>query len=129
MARYKGHQGAMTAGGEDVGEIESFEIELTVAELDANVMGTSWTDVESGQSSASGTVAVLRDPSDVGQVELVVGTKVACVFYPEGNTTGLTSITGSFMITSRGISVSVGDLVKTTYNIRNAGAVTETVVA
>jgi len=124
MARYKGHNGEASAGGETIGEIESFELELTAAELDANVMGSDWTDVESGQFSASGTVSVLRDPADAGQAEMTLGTKFEGLFYPEGNTSTLTEISGQFMVTSIGISVSVGDLVKTTFNIRNAGAVT-----
>ena len=124
MARYKGHNGHITADAAVVGEIESFDIELSINELDANVMGTGWTDVESGQASATGSINVLRDPADVGQIELVQGVKVVMELFVEGNSTGLTKLSGSFLVTSRGFSTSVGDLVKTSYNIRNAGAVT-----
>lgn len=124
MARYKGHQGEVAVGADTIGEVESFDLELSVGELDANIMGSDWTDVEAGQSSGSGSVSVLRDPSDAGQAALVMGTKVTLNLYPEGNTAGLTLITGSFLITSQSISVSVGDLVKDTFNVRNAGAVT-----
>lgn len=128
MARYKGHNGHITADAAVVGEIESFDIELSVNELDANVMGTGWTDVESGQASATGSINVLRDPANVGQIELVQGAKVVMELFTEGNAVGLTEIGGTFMVTSRGFSTSVGDLVKTSYNIRNAGAVTVTQV-
>lgn len=128
MARYKGKDGAISAGATSVGELESFDIEVTVNEIDANVMGQDWTGVCGGQKSASGSIAVLRDPADTGQVALVVGTEVTLNLFPEGNTTGLTEISGDFLITSKGISVSVGDLVKTSYSYRNAGAVTETAV-
>lgn len=124
MARYKGHQGHVTADAAVVGEVESFDLELSVEELDANVMGTGWTDVESGQASATGSLNVLRDPADPGQTELVQGTKVVVELFTEGNTVGLTKISGTFLVTSRSISTSVGDLVKTSYNLRNAGAVT-----
>jgi hypothetical protein len=123
MARHKGHHGSITAGGDIVGEIESFDIELSVEELDANVMGVDWTDVEGGQGSATGSINVLRDPADVGQTELVQGAKVALVLFTEGTAIGLTKITGNFLVTSRAVSTSVGDLVKTAYNIRNAGTV------
>ncbi len=128
MARYKGHDGAIDAGGASVGEIESFDITTSVAELDANVMGSDWTDVESGQLSASGSINVLRDRADTGQTALDVGATVALTLYPEGNTTGLTQLSGNFLITERGISTSVGDLVKTTYSVRNKGAVTDAAV-
>ena len=125
MARYKGHQGAIEVGAAAVGEIESFDLEISVNELDANVMGTDWTDVEAGQASASGSIAVLTDPSDAGQIALTIGgSGVALTLYPEGNTTSLEEITGTFLVTSVGRSTQVGDLVKTTYQVRNKGAVT-----
>lgn len=124
MARYKGFQGEVTAAGEIVGEVESFDLTMSVAELDANVMGSDWTDVEGGQMSGTGSLSVLRDPADVGQAELVVGSKIAIVLYPESNTTGMTTITGSMLVTERATSVAVGDLVKDVYSVRNSGALT-----
>jgi len=124
MARYKGHEGALTAGTEDVGEVESFDLEDSVNELEANVMGSDWTNVDAGQRSMSGTVNVLRDPADAGQAEMVVGATAAMVFYPESNTTGMTQITGNFLVTGRSTSTPVGDLVKDSYTVRNQGTVT-----
>lgn len=128
MPRYKGHEGAIEVGASPVGEVESFDITTTVAEQDANVMGSDWTDVEGGQLSASGSINVLRDRSDAGQAALVVGATVTLTLFPEGDTTALTSLSGDFLVTERGITTSVGDLVKTSYSVRNKGAVTETAV-
>lgn len=128
MPRYKGHEGAIEVGASPVGEVESFDITTTVAEQDANVMGSAWTDVEGGQLSASGSINVLRDRSDAGQVALVVGATVTLTLFPEGDTTALTSLSGDFLVTERGITTSVGDLVKTSYSVRNKGAVTEAAV-
>ena len=125
MARYKGKDGAIRSGTTEIGEVESYDIETTVNELDANVMGSDWTGVCDGQLSASGSIAVLRDPADPGQILLRVGSIVDLNLFPEGNTTGLTEISGQFLITNRGLSVSVGDLVKTSYSFRNEGEVTE----
>lgn len=124
MARYKGHEGSFSAGGDVVTEVESFDINTSVNALDANIMGSDWTDVEAGQSSAEGSVSVLRDPDAAGQAAMVVGTSVAMLLYPESNTTGRTEISGNFMVLERATSVSVGDLVKDTFTIRNKGAVT-----
>ena len=57
MARYKGHEGAAKVSTDAIGEVESFDIDLSTNELDVNVMGSDWTDVEGGQKSASGTVS------------------------------------------------------------------------
>ena len=124
MARFKGKDGAAEVGSTVIGEIESFDIELSVNEIETNVMGEDWTAICAGQKSASGSLNVLRDPGDAGQTALELGTDVTLTLYTEGNTTGLTEITGTFLVTSVGNSVAVGDVVKTTYNIRNNGAVT-----
>jgi hypothetical protein len=124
MARYKGHEGSASAGGNVIGEVESFDVEISSAGLAANVLGSDWTDEESGMSSASGTVNVLRDPADTGQAAMTVGDSVAFLLYPEGDSTGMTEISGNFRIVSRGTSVSAGDLVKDTYSIQNKGTVT-----
>jgi len=122
MARYKGKDGAVEADGSELGEIESFDVELSSNDLEANVMGSDWTDVESGQKSASGSIAVLTDPSDPGQALLIEGDVVALTLYPTSETTGLLSLSGNAKISSVGMSASVGDLVKTSYNFRNKGA-------
>lgn len=129
MARYKGKDGEMSAGGNAVGEIESFDLTISSAELSANVMGSDWTDAEGGQKTATASVSVLRDPADTGQSPLDAGATVACIFYTEGNSSGLTSWTGDFLVTEVGISTSVGDLVKTSYSLRNKGTVTEASIA
>jgi hypothetical protein len=129
MARYKGKDGAIEAATEDVGEIESFDLEFTTNEMDANVMSSDFTGVEGGQVTVTGSISVLTDPADAGQSALVVGEKVALILYPTSNTTGNKSVNGTFLITSKGTSTSVGDLVKTNYNVRNDGAVTEPTIA
>ena len=123
MSRYKGLNGSGTAGGNAIGEIESFTTTLTSQELTADVMGNSWSEIEVGLKSATGQMSVLRDPADSGQTAISIGSTVALVLYPMGNTSGLTSISGDFVITEEGITSSVGELVKTSYSFRNSGQV------
>lgn len=129
MARYKGKDASITAGGNVVGEVESFELNTSINQIDADVIGIDWTSVECGKKTATGSINVIRDPADTGQTALAVGDIVALVLYPEGNTTGLTEITGNFLITEVSTSIAASDLVKDVYNFRNHGAVTEGAVA
>jgi hypothetical protein len=129
MARYKGKDGAISAGGGAIGEVESFDLNITVNQIDADVIGEDWTAVCGGKKTATGTVNVLRDPADAGQTALVVGSSVAMILYPEGNTTGLSEITGNFLVTEKAMTVPAGDLVKDVYSIRNDGAITEGTVS
>jgi hypothetical protein len=124
MAKYKGKDGAILVGVASVGEMESFDIETTINELEANIMGSDFTDVCGGQKSATGSISVLTDPADAGQALLSVGSEVTLTLYPVGNTTGLIEIGGNFLVTSMGLTTAVGDLVKTSFNFRNQGAFT-----
>jgi hypothetical protein len=129
MARFKGKNGAITSGASDLGEIESFTIDITAAELPSSVMGTDWAVTDVGLKTASGSISVLHDRADAGQATLTVGSVVTLTFFPEGETTGLTTISGSFVITSRSINSSATDIVKASYNFANNDAVTEGAVA
>ena len=129
MAKYKGQVGDVTVGGSSVGERISFSIEFSAATADASVMGSGWSDVEDLQHSAQGELEVFYDPNDAQQTALGLGAEAVCVFQPAGSTTGLEEISGTFLVERVGISTSVGDLVKTTYTIRNKGVVTRTTIS
>lgn len=131
MARYKGYDGALTVDSNALGECESFELEDTVDEYDANVLGVlGWTDVEPGRRTITGTITVLRDPDDVGQAAIPVpGSVVTMSLFPEGNTSSRTEISGDFMISTVGVNVPVDNLVKNTYTFRNKGIITFSTVA
>lgn len=129
MARIKGQNGYLEVGGVEVGERTSFDLEISAAEADATVMGVDWTDLETLQKSASGTIEVLYDPADAGQTALVAGlmagSSVTLTLFPGGETSGLKKFEGSFKVLSATLPVPVNDLVKRSFSVKNAGAVTE----
>lgn len=129
MARYKGKDAVIQAGANDIGEVESFDITISVNQIDADVIGIDWTSVEAGKFTAQGSVNCLRDPGDAGQTAFAVGAIVAMTFLMEGNTSGLSTITGDFLVTEVQSSVAANDLVKDVYNFRNNGAVTVGTIA
>jgi hypothetical protein len=129
MARYKGHNGYADVDGTAIGERTGFDINVTSNELEASTQGNDWTDTDGGQKSAAGTIDVFSDPADLGQIELVVGSTVTLNLFPQGNTTGLQQISGDFLVTEEGVSSQVGDQVKSTFSVKNKGAVTITAVA
>lgn len=129
MARYKGHNGYADVDGTEIGERVSFDINITTNELEASTQGNDWTDTDGGQLSAAGTIEVFTDPNDAGQSALTVGSTVTLNLYPEGNTSTLEHISGNFLVTERGASSSVGDLVKSSYSVKNKLDVTITPVA
>ena len=126
MARYKGHEGDVKVDGTSVGERITFSIELSSNTADASTQGNAWTDTDGLQKSAQVELEVFYDKADPGQAAMIEGATVACVLYPAGNTTGLESFDGNFLVERVGISTQVGDLVKNSYTLRNKGTVTRT---
>ena len=45
MSRHKGKDGAISVAGVEIGEVESYDYEITVNEIDANVMQSDATGV------------------------------------------------------------------------------------
>lgn len=129
MARYKGKEGDVTVGGTSVGERISFDIETSANTADASTMGNDWTDTDALQLSATGSLEVFWDPADAQQTAMIAGATVTCVFFPAGDSSGLESISGDFLVETASKSASVGDLVKTTYSLRNKGTVTTASIA
>lgn len=129
MARYKGHEGDVTIDGTSIGERISFSIEVSANTADASTMGNSWTDTDGLQNSAQGELEVFFDHGDAQQSAMVAGATIAAIFYPAGDTTGFRSISANWLVERVGISTSVGDLVKTTYTIRNKGTVTTATIS
>lgn len=129
MARYKGKDGDVTVGGTSVGERISFSVELTANTADASTQGNDWTDTDGLQNSGQGELEVFYDPGDVQQTAITVGSTITCVFFPGGDTSGLTSISADWLVERVGTSSPVNDLVKNTYTIRNKGTVTIATIA
>jgi hypothetical protein len=129
MARYRGYNGAVEVSATEVGELESFDIEQSVNQITANTLGNSSTDVDAGQMSWSGTINVFHDPDDAQHTALLPGATVALVLFPAGNTTGLESITGNFLVTTASTTVGADDNVKRSYSVMNKGDVTIGTVA
>lgn len=132
MARIKGQSGYLEVGGVEVGERVSFNLEISAAEFDATVQGLDWTSTLTGQLTASGEVEVLYDPADAGQTAMmngiIAGTVVVLDLFPGGESTGLKKYSGNFVVLSASIPVPTNDLVKTTFSVKNDGAVTITTI-
>lgn len=122
MATYKGKEGVISLNAEFVGEVRSFELTVTANEVDTSTMGSDWTGVDSTQKSWSGTAEMFFDPADVGQMEMVVGDKVAVSFYPAGNATGRRLESGSALVTSIARSQSHDNIVSLTIEFTGDGA-------
>lgn len=129
MTTHKGKEGIVKVGTTVVGEVKSFELEVTANEVDVSTLGSAWTKTNSTQNSWSGTMEMFYDPADVGQMAISVGSMITLNLYYEGVTTGLKYDTGQALVTSISKSQSFDGMVNQTVAFTGNGALTTSTAA
>lgn len=123
MTVYSGHNGSLSVGGTEVGEVRSFSANLTVRDQDASVMGAGHTKNVAGQQTLEATVEVYHDHGDSGQTALTIGSEVAVILYPTGDTTAHTTISSTMRVMSRETSASHDGNASATYGLKSVSAI------
>lgn len=111
----------MTFGGELVGHLQGWNLDVQAAALQGYSMGDEWADNETGVKSWSGSCEVYFDPADAGQIAAGVGEVVAVQLYPGGNGTGEEYHSGSAIITGIPTSGTKDGWVSKTINFAGKG--------
>lgn len=124
MTVYSGHNGSISVAGEEVGEVTSFDANLTVRDQDASAMGVGYTKNVAGQQTLEATVEVYHDHGDAGQAELTLGVEVAVILYPTGDTSTHTQISATMRVMSRSSRTSHDGNVTATYGLKSVSAIT-----
>lgn len=124
MATYIGKSGAVYSGATAIAEIKDWSVESTAEVVADTVMGDDWATNKVTQKSWTASFNAFWDKSDSGQGALDVGAEITINVYPEGNTSSLTEITGTCLITSVSTSASMDGLVEASFSVTGSGALT-----
>ena len=82
-----------------------------------------------GRTSFTASIEANFDETDSsGQLALTVGSTVALKLYPEGADSGDYYWSGSAIVTGEGSSVTLDDLIKTSFTLQGTGVLTRTTV-
>ena len=126
MATYTGQNGSVKDGSNAVGEVKSFEVNVTADVVEDTVMGDSWKTNKATHNSWSGSMSVLHVRDDTtGQGAFSIGATVTANFYPSGDGSGNVELAGSGIVTSRNIRSSHDGFVEMDLEITGTGALTE----
>ena len=128
MTTYTGKDGTVEVGGTVVAEMRSFEIDTQADTVDDTVMGDDWKTHKVMHKSWTGSMTVLADAGDGGQNACAVGASIAGEWFPSGETTGHTSLTGTATITGRRVTTAYDGLVELALEFEGNGALTEAAV-
>ena len=126
MTTYTGQNGSVKDGSNAVGEVKSFEVNVTADVVEDTVMGDSWKTNQATHNSWSASVSVLHDRDDTtGQGAFSIGATVSAKLYPSGDASGNVELAGSAIVTSRNIASTHDGLVTMELELTGTGALTE----
>lgn len=132
MAIFKGRDGVVKVGSDDVLMLQSWSFEETTSTIETDAMGNTWMTRVADLKDASGEVVFFLDDTGSGnaQASLTNGASVTLELYAQGDGASATYRTVPVIITSLSEPVSKGDIVTVTASwVANGAWSTATVPA
>lgn len=129
MTSYVGYSGTVTVGGTAVGEVKSYSFTSSSDMLEDTALGDTAHTYKAGLTNWTATITANFDPDDAVQDAMINGASAACIFLPEGNTSGDVSYTANGIISEYTMTVNTTDIVEITFNVQGTGSVTIGTVA
>ena len=124
MATHHGKEGVVKAGGTAIGEITGFTLETTADVVEDTELSDSTKSFLAGRTSFSGTLEMSYDETDSPQQTLTVGTSIAFILLPEGDTSGDESFTGSGIVTGMSVNNGMDAVITRSVTFQGTGALT-----
>ena len=124
MATHHGKEGVVTAGGTGIGELTGFTLETTGDVVEDTALTDATKSFITGRTSFSGTLEMHYDETDSPQQTLTVGSSIAFILLPEGNSSGDESFTGSGIITSMSVTNGMDAIISRSVTFQGTGTLT-----
>ena len=124
MATFKGADGVVKAGGNAIAEIRSFSVEQTADTIEDTKMGDTARTYKSSLTSFTASIDALFDDTDTAQTAMTIGSELAFLFQPEGDTTGDYQLSGTGIVTGISQSQAYDGLVERSFTVQGTGALT-----
>lgn len=125
--KYTGKNGIVkvdSSGGTPaaISQITGFSITETVGTVRADAMGDDFEEHKPTKKSWNGSISLRKDSGDAKQQLLRAGVEIDLELYPEGETTGLEKMSGTALVTSRGVEIEQDGVNSISYDIQGSGA-------
>jgi len=124
MATHHGKEGVVKAGGTAIGELTGFTLETTADVVEDTEISDATKSFLAGRTSFSGTLEMNYDETDSPQQTLTVGSSIAFILLPEGDTSGDESFTGTGIVTGMSVNNSMDAIVSRSVTFQGTGALT-----
>ena len=124
MATHHGKEGVVKAGGTAIGELTGFTLETTADVVEDTQLSDATKSFLAGRTSFSGTLEMNYDETDSPQQTLTVGSSIAFILLPEGDTSGDESFTGSGIVTGMSVNNAMDAVITRSVTFQGTGALT-----
>ena len=124
MATHHGKEGVVTAGGTGIGELTGFTLETTGDVVEDTALTDATKSFITGRTSFSGTLEMHYDETDSPQQTLTVGSSIAFILLPEGNSSGDESFSGTGIITGMSVNNAMDAVISRSVTFQGTGTLT-----
>jgi len=124
MATHHGKEGVVKTGSDITAEVTGFSLETTADVVEDTALTDTAKTYLAGRTAFSGTIDMHYDETDTSQNAMDAGTSLTFTLLPEGNTSGDESFSGSGIVTSMSVSVSLDGVTTRSVAFQGTGALT-----
>ena len=122
---HHGKEGQLKTGSNVTSNVTGFTLDTTADVVEDTALGSAVKTYIAGRSAFSGSIDMNWDEGDTSQEEMDVGSTLTFTLLPEGNTSGDISFSGSGIVTSMSVGVTLDGVTTRTVAFQGTGALTQ----
>ena len=126
---HHGKEGVVKVAGNVAANVTGFTLETSADVVEETALTNSAKAFLAGRTSFSGSIDCQWDEGDTAQEALDVGTSLAFILLPEGNTSGDISFSGTGIVTGMSIAVTMDGVTSRNVTFQGTGALTQSTVS
>ena len=125
---HHGKEGVVKVAGNVAANVTGFTLETSADVVEDSALTNSAKTFVAGRTSFSGSIECHWDEGDTAQEALDVGTSLAFILLPEGNSGGDVSFSGTGLVTGMSIGVTMDGMTSRSGTFQGTGALTQSTV-
>ena len=126
---HHGKEGVVKVAGNVAANVTGFTLETSADVVEDSALSNSAKTFVAGRTSFSGSIECHWDEGDTAQEALDVGTSLAFILLPEGNSGGDVSFSGTGLVTGMSIGVTMDGMTSRSVTFQGTGALTQGTVS
>ncbi len=124
MAVHHGKEGVITVGGTAIGNVTGYTLDTNHDVVESTALEDSNKSFLVGRGTFTASIDMNYDETNAQQASLTQGSSLSFVFLPEGNSSGDESFSGTGIVTSMSVGVTLDGVTTRTVALQGTGGIT-----